>query len=1122
VDELERWLAPLGLAQLAPVLRANDVDLEILPELSEADLEKLGLSLGQRKRLLKAAASLPGPSSSAGLSATLAPRLSAPSSAERRQLTVMFCDLVGSTALSTRLDPEDLREVIGAYRRRVAKVVARYDGFIAQYMGDGVLIYFGYPQAHEDDAERAVRAGLKLAETIHWVRPRADVEPLQVRLGIATGLVVVGDLIGPGEAQEHDVVGETPNLAARLQALAEPNAVVVAASTRRLIGGLFEYEDLGAVEVKGFAEPVHAWRVRGRSAAESRFEAQWTAGVTPLIGREQEIALLLSCWESAKQGEGRVVLISGEPGIGKSRLALALRDLVKDEAHHTLRYFCSPHHTNSALHPIISQLEQSLQVEREEAQTDKLAKLEALLTPPAARIEHAVALLADLLSLPADGKPPLPETAPEKRRQQVFSILLAQLEGLAALKPVLMIVEDVHWLDPTSRELLALIIERAPSLPLLVIVIFRPEFAPPWTGEAHVTTLLLTRLAARQRTMLVRHVAGENVLPGRIVDEIAERTDGIPLFVEELTKAVLETGADGRDADWVVSAAPTGGHVVPATLNASLTARLDRVGPAREIAQVGAAIGREFSYELIAAVGRHNEDELRSGLERLTEAGLLFCRGSPPRATYQFKHALVQDAAYGMLLKSRRQQLHADIAGALEARSPASVQAQPEVVAYHYTKAGLGIQAIDFWLKAGQLANDRSANTEAVSHLTNGLALLSTLASGRHRDELELKLQSALAPALIATRGYGAPETVAAYERARTLMRATNEFSAQAGVLAGLYAVYVTRAEYEQALDVAEGCLRSAERRNEAIDLCVAHRLLAVSHDIAGNFPAARHHGEQAWASYDAAHHGPLAWRFAQDIGVAAGSFLSIALAHVGCFEQSARLTRDVLDLAERLGHRNTIGYAHCCAAALPAFFTRNFPMLRHHASKMQSFGREHQLPQWVSWGACLEAPALAAAGEIKQALDQMEAGLRLRERISNRYATRLILTGGAEVHLRAGDPRKALDLIGKLLDTAEATYERWTNAELWRLKADTLLAVEGGSAVSGAEACCRQAMSIAEGQGSRMLHLRAATGLARLMAERAERDRARTLLEPIVLSFSEGFQMPDLSEAGSLLDALR
>jgi class 3 adenylate cyclase len=616
--------------------------------------------------------------------------VSAGASAERRQLTVMFCDLVNSTALSARLDPEDMRDVLRAYHDGCASVVARLEGFVAKYMGDGVLVYFGYPHAHEDDAERAVRAGLALVETIGATAlPLPGEQKLQMRVGIATGLVVVGDLIGSGAAQEEAVVGETPNLAARMQGLAAPNTVVIAADTLRLTGGLFEYRDLGAATLKGFADPVRAWQVVGPSAIESRFEALHAASTsTPLIGRDEELDLLMRRWKQAKEGEGRVVLLSGEPGIGKSRVTEAIEERLSGEPHIRLRFFCSPYHGETALHPIVSQLEHAAGFERDDNAERRLAKLEAILTPSTKGMKQATALLADLLSIGGDRYPPL-NLNPQRRKEETLEALFAQLAGLAAARPVLMVFEDVHWIDPISLELLELTVERIPSLRVLLVMTFRPEFQSPWTGDAHVTTLALNRLGRQHGAELVKRLIGNKELPSAILDRITAHADGVPLFVEELTKAVLESGLLRDAGGRYVLTGPVPPLAIPTTLHASLMARLDRLAPIREVAQIGAAIGREFSYELLAALVPLPESTLQEAVERLVHSELVFCRGRPPNATYTFKHTLIRDAAYATLLRSRRQELHARIAKVLEDRFPETVEMHPEILAHHWSQAGL-------------------------------------------------------------------------------------------------------------------------------------------------------------------------------------------------------------------------------------------------------------------------------------------------------------------------------------------------------------------------------------------------------------------------------------------------
>ena len=677
----------------------------------------------------------------------------------------MFADLVGSTALSARMDPEDLREIISAYQKCVAETVRRLGGFVAKYMGDGVLVYFGYPQAHEDDAERAVRAGLELIAAVSALKAPVS---LQTRVGIATGLVVVGDLIGSGEAQEHGIVGETPNLAARLQGIAEPNMVVIAEGTRRLLGNLFELEDLGAKDLKGIAGPVRAWAALRASSVEGRFEALHTAGLTALVGREEELELLLRRWSRAKSGEGQVVLLSGEAGIGKSRLTAALLERLSGEAHTRLRYFCSPQHTDSAFYPIIGQMERAAGLAHDDKPQAKLDKLDAVLAQTSTSTEDA-ALFAEMLSLPNDGRYPALELAPDQRRQRTLEALTSQLAELAGRQPVLMIFEDAHWIDPTSLEVIGRTVDRIKTLPVLLIVTFRPEFDAPWVGQSHVTSLTLNRLGEREAAAIIARLAGNKELPADVLAEIVERTDGIPLFVEEMTKAVLEAESEGA-ARRTVAAVPSPALAVPASLHASLMARLDRLGPAKEVAQIGSAIGREFSHALLASVARKSEAELGSALDRLVQAGLLSRQGVPPQASYLFKHALVQDAAYGTLLREPRRALHARIAEAIESQFAETAESRPEILAHHCTEAGLIEKAAGLWGKAGQRSLDRSALAEAAAQFTRALEQIATLPGTPALRREQIKLQVALITPLIHVKGYAAAETKAAAEQARLLI----------------------------------------------------------------------------------------------------------------------------------------------------------------------------------------------------------------------------------------------------------------------------------------------------------------------------------------------------------------
>ena len=747
------WLRGLGLGKYEAAFRENEIDGDVLPNLTADDLKELGVTvLGHRRKLLTAIASLDRSIPASDMAAAAPPPpprdQHAQDTAERRQLTVMFVDLVGSTAMSARLDPEDMREIVGAYHRSCAEQITKAGGFVAKYMGDGVLAYFGYPQAHEHDAERAVLAGLALVEAVPKLSTMAG-SPLQLRIGIATGLVVVGDLIGMGAAQEQAVVGDTPNLAARLQALAEPNMVVIAASTRRLLGNLFELKDLGPRDLKGIVGPVRAWAAVRASSAEGRFEALHVAGLTALVGREEELELLLRRWSRAKRGEGQVVLLSGEAGIGKSRLTASLMERLVSEPHTRLRYFCSPQHTDSALYPVIGQMERAAGFVYDDTPQTKLDKLDAVLADTSTRMEDA-ALFAEMLSLPNDGRYPALDLEPQQRRQKTLEALTAQVEALSRQNPLLMIFEDAHWVDPTSLETFGRVVDRVRSLPALLIVTFRPEFEPAWIGRPYVTALTINRLAQRDIEAMIDGVVGNKFIPTSVRHDIIERTDGIPLFVEEITKAVLEAGSE-EEAQRTAATVPHTALAVPASLHASLMARLDRLGLAKEVAQIGAAIGREFSHALLAAVTHKAEAELQSALDRLMAAGLLFQQGAPPHATYLFKHALVRDAAYGTLLREPRHALHASIAETLENQFTEIAQSQPELLAHHFTQAGMTEAAIEWWRTAGQRSLARAALLEGAEQLKRALDQIATLPATPDLRREEIKLEVAFANALALT-----------------------------------------------------------------------------------------------------------------------------------------------------------------------------------------------------------------------------------------------------------------------------------------------------------------------------------------------------------------------------------
>src|SRR6476469_5892352 len=832
------WLRNLGLERYELLFIENAIDSDVLAELTEGDLEKLGIPLGDRKRLIKAIRTMLADSpttftSGVGENAQSGqPHVAA---AERRHLTVMICDLVGSTALSGRLDPEDMRAVIDAYHAACARITLTYDGFLAEFRGDGILAYFGYPLAHEDDAERTVRAALDIIAAVARLETRAA-EPLTVRIGIATGLVVVGDISGGSALREHALVGDTPNLAARLQALAEPGTIVVAASTRRLLGDLFHLRDLGRHEVKGIAEPIAAWAVEGVSASESRFEAVHLTELTDLIGREKEINFLLECQRRAWKGGGQIVLISGEPGIGKSRLVAALGERIASEPHTRLSYQCSPYDTNSALRPFIAQLQRAARLKADDTPEQRLDKLEALLAMSASGVQAVAPLFAALLSIPAGERYPPQSLSPIQQRRQTLAALLDQFEGLARKQPVLLLCEAVHWADATSLELLDLTVERMRQLPVLALFTFRPEFEPPWTGLPHVSVLSLGRLDRDEVESMVAQVTGGRILPAEVMKQIVAKTDGNALFVEELTKAVLEAGILVEDAQGYRLDGPLPPLAIPATLQDSLMSRLDRLAPVKEIGQIGAAIGRDFSYSLMRTVVRRDETALKHALTQLEQAELVFRRGEPPEAVYSFKHALVRDAAYESLLKSRRQQLHGQIARALEERFADIVASQPEIVARHFTEAGLVDPAIDYWLKAGSLALSRSANAEAVKHLRQGIELTLSQAPSPMRVGKERDFYLALGPAVAATEGDAAPETLRVVSHTRDLLGDSGTLMQQMTVLWGNYLARSMRAEHLAARDVARQCLVLAAQNNHPGMSALANRFMGQTLSFMGAF----------------------------------------------------------------------------------------------------------------------------------------------------------------------------------------------------------------------------------------------------------------------------------------------
>jgi predicted ATPase len=984
-----------------------------------------------------------------------------------------------------------------------------------------VLVYFGYPQAHEDDAERAVRAGLELAASVSGLKTHA---PLQTRVGIATGLVIVGDLIGSGEAQERGIVGETPNLAARLQGIAEPNTVVVAESTRRLVGGLFELDDLGAHELKGIPGPVRAFAALRAASVESRFEAFHASALTELVGREEELDLLLRRWSKAKTGEGQVVLLSGEPGIGKSRVTTALVERLASEPHTRLRYFCSPQHTDSALYPIIAQMERAAGLQRDDTSPAKLDKFDALLAQTSTSNDD-VALLAEMLSLPNDGRFPSLNLTPQQRRQRTLDALATQLGRLASQHPVLMIFEDVHWIDPTSLEALHRSVDQIKALSGLLIVTFRPEFVAPWIGQSQVTSIILTRLEERDAAAIVANLAGNKELPADVLAEIVERTDGIPLFVEEMTKAVLEAESES-DARKTAAAIQSSSVAVPASLHASLMARLDRLGPAKDVAQIGAVIGREFSHALLAAVAPNTGAELQSALDRLIWAGLVFRQGVPPHASYLFKHALVQDAAYGTLLREPRRALHARIAATLENDFPEIAENQPEVLARHCTEANLIEKAAGLWAKAGQRSLARSALVEAVEQLTRALDQITTLPATPALRREQIKLQVALITPLGIVKGYAAPETKAAVERARLLIEQAEALGEPTEdplllfvVLYGFWAANYLAFNGDTLRELSSQFLTLAEKQAATAALVVGHRLKAGALLHMGDIVQSRPHYEQAIALYDPAKHRSLAARFGQDARVAALSFRSWAMWMLGYPQAGLSDADQAIQEAREIGQSASLMFA-MVIGSFPMIFCGNYAKAKVVIDEVAALADEKGALLWKASGIVQQGCLLTLTGKASDAVQIVTSGIAAWRSTGATVWTPIYLSYLARAYAELGQFRDAWRCIDEAVTAIEATGERWCEAEVHRLAGELAL-TSPESHETKVQAYFEHALALARKQQAKSWELRAATSLARLWRDQGKVQQARELLAPVYGWFTEGFDTRDLKDAKALRDEL-
>ena len=1109
------WLESIGLSDYAQRFAENGIDLSIVRDLTDQDLKDIGVLLGHRRKILRAIAELDHATGPKPAKTATEPRR--PDEAERRHLTVMFCDLVGSTALAARLDPEDMRALIGAYHSCIAEVIGRYQGKIARYMGDGVLVYFGYPQAHEDDAERAVRAALSLIGAVASIRNVAAA--LQIRIGIATGTVVVTELLIENTPAEQAVVGETPNLAARLQTMAEPGTVLISASTRRITGGEFHYRDLGPVTLKGWAEPLRVYEVLRMSGVESRFEATHTTKLPPLFGREEEIELLSRRWRQATREEGRLVTLTGEPGIGKSHIALALNERLQGESHITLRYFCSEHHTHSALFPFINQLERAAGFKRSDSPQEKLSKLDALLAQSTHDPEH-LAVLANLLMLPADDHYQLHQLTPQKRKKKTLAALSAQLDQLAAQQPVLLIFEDVHWIDPTSLELLAATVERAPQLRALVLITARPEFTPPWPSYPHTTTIPLTRLGRRDGTALVLRVTGGKTLPKEVMEHILAHTDGVPLFVEELTKMVLEGGLlQERNGEYVLEG-PLPSLAIPTTLQASLMARLDRLSLVRDVAQIGAVAGREFHYELVNAVAGLPKQRLDEALDQLVRSELLFCRGEIPHAVYTFKHALVRNAAYDGLLKSRRVHLHAAIAKALEQEFPEVVQIQPEIVAYNYTQARNYEKALHYWYEAGKQSAARSAHNEAIGHLKQGLNQISNIDDPILRNKSELLLQVSLGNSLRAIKGWSTDDVKHASTRALQLCKESGLDELSLPATFGLWSWNFVHASLGEAQALAEHLLDSAENVDNAVCKVLAHEALGFTLFAQGKFAAAHAELERSIGLCEDSKAAAYIDLSAQDPRVHVRLYDGMTLWMLGYPDRALRSCAEARRYADASQHPFSEAIARTIGLRVHQL-RGDAAVVADQANAAIAFCEQHEFVHYLAMTLILHGWASAYQGEFEKGIAEIQEGLeKVRATgalVFESYSLGLL----ADACIKNKHYGQALDFLKQAqLRLDEENCERFYAAEIYRLLGEAHLQLNQN--LDQAEYYFCKGLQVAREQKAKSFELRVCLSICDLYELRPDADKCRSQLDQIFRSFSEGFDTFDLVRAKARLKHVR
>lgn len=1134
-DDIRVWLQKLGLAKYADAFVFHDVRADVLADLTEDHMRELGVSLGNRLRLLKAIRAEFGGVAKPYLVRendaidTVPPSPVPSSDAERRPLTVMFCDLADSTALSTRLDPEDLQDVIRAYQETCTKLIQDYEGFVAKYMGDGILVYFGYPKSLERNAERAVRSALGIVAAMAGLNATLGQDKkieIAVRIGIATGMVMVGEVVGEGMAQERAVIGEAPNMAARLQSLAGRNGIVIGALTKELSGEAFVYDDLAAHELKGIAGLVHTWGVMGlrdNIALDGDKHETYGAAIVPeLIGREEETGLLRRAWQSTKdEARGLVVTISGEAGIGKSVLIDGLKANVRAEGLPRVTMRCSPYHTGSALYPVIEHFKRLAGWLPEDSAEARLAKIEAALGAYSLPLAETVPLLASLLSLPLpEDRYPLLSLSPQQQKQQTQDAIVAITLEAAERHPFLQVWEDLHWADPSTLELLGLLIEQAPTASLLMVLTARPEFVPPWPARSHITPITLNRLERPHAEVLVARIAGMKPLPAEVVDHIVTKTDGVPLYVEELTKTILASDILRDTGERFELTGPLSSLSIPDTLQESLMARLDRLPQVRELAQLGSVLGREFAYEMISGLSTLGDTRLQEGLSQLVETELLYQRGRPPRARYVFKHALVQDAAYGSLLRRSRQQAHRQVAELMEARFPETVETHPELLAHHLYEAGQSERAVEHYLKAGARALRTCANIEAIAHLDKGLKIVEAMPAGPGRDRHELGLLMTLGPALIATKGYAAPGVEPAYRRALELCEALGDVERQFSVLLGLSLFHYVRADLLVSRNLAERLVELAKTHPEPGCDLAAERALGYAHVMLGDIEAARSCMDHVAESYDiAVHCGFAVRRGGSDFGVGASSMGSWILFALGYPDQAKGRCAKGVALAAALDHPISAAFAHWCSGLV--HLMRGEPSVAlEHARATAKIAEERGFPQYAAWGSALRGAARFAQGGGAEAITEFRKGLDDCIPIGSKLFAPFLLFLLAEAYGQNGQAKEGLAAIVEAFDQVARSEERFAEAELHRVNGELLLLADAAD-VFEAEASFLKAIEVAQSQKAKAWELRAATSLARLWQQQGRQADAHDLLSEIYGWFTEGLDTTDLVAARELLDGM-